>query len=77
VSHGEPTDERYGAARPVWAALAHCARRRAPLSIVYATDHRVLRPVGLSLLMLELLWLFYGFGGLHVHSAPCLRVRDI
>jgi hypothetical protein len=22
--------------------------------------------------MLELLWLFYGFGGLHVHSAPCL-----
>jgi hypothetical protein len=34
--------------------------------------HRVLRPVGLSLPMLELLWLFYGFGGLHVHSAPCL-----
>jgi hypothetical protein len=24
------------------------------------------------LLMLELLWLFYGFGGLHVHSTPCL-----
>jgi len=59
------------------AGVGRSSRRRAPLSIVYATDHRVLRPVGLSLLMLELLWLFYGFGGLHVHSAPCLRVRDI
>jgi hypothetical protein len=37
-----------------------------------AKAHRVLRPAGHSLLMLELLWLFYGFGGLHVRSAPCL-----
>ena len=25
--------------------------------------------------MLKLLWLFYGFGGLHVHSAPRLTPR--
>ena len=53
--------------RPSQGAAQHRLRNRPPGSA----------PVGLSLLMLELLWLFYGFGGLHVHSAPCLRVRDI
>src|ERR1700756_2102360 len=67
-----PSSDRFVLNYSSSAPLVHSYLIVAVIKPAVNKAHRVLRPVGLSFVVPELLWLFYGLGGLHVDSAPSL-----